>query len=135
MPMPTLWTLYGVLLLFLRFTFVFSAPGSCGVLSPDQLQSVPGWAFLQKAVESNYGTEPYKIVTNDSQFPEKPASMCSGIAKGWVWFEYHARTKGHYKWSFKIEGILPQVDDRRIPDVLRVSYPAKLRREADFSDL
>ncbi|KAJ7441537.1 hypothetical protein FB451DRAFT_1414553 [Mycena latifolia] len=37
---------------------------------------------------NNYGTEPCKVVTNDSQ---KPASLCGGIAEGWVWFEYRAR--------------------------------------------
>ncbi|KAJ7452028.1 hypothetical protein FB451DRAFT_1186064 [Mycena latifolia] len=43
---------------------------------------------------NNYGTEPCKVAANDSQ---KPASLCGGIAKGWVWFEYHARVQGHYK--------------------------------------
>ncbi|KAJ7034610.1 hypothetical protein C8F04DRAFT_568357 [Mycena alexandri] len=131
----TLWALYWVLLLILPHALVLAAPGSCSYLSPDQLQSVPGWAALQAAVEGGYGTEPYKIVTNDSQFPAKPASLCAGIAKGWVWFEYHARVKGHYKWSFKIEGILPDALDRKVADVARVSYPAKLRRQADFSEL
>ncbi|KAJ7512286.1 hypothetical protein B0H11DRAFT_1950529 [Mycena galericulata] len=131
----TLWALYWILAFILPYVFVSAAPGSCSYLSSDQLQSVPGWASLQKAVEGNYGTDPYKVVTNDSQFPDKPASMCAGVAKGWVWFEYHAKVQGHYKWSFKIEGILPDVNDRRVPDVTRVSYPAKLRREADFSDL
>ncbi|KAJ7745599.1 hypothetical protein DFH07DRAFT_833525 [Mycena maculata] len=131
----TLWALCWVLSFILPHVFVSAAPGSCSLMSSDQLQSVPGWASLQAAVEQGYGTDPYKVVTNDSQFPDKPASMCAGIAKGWVWFEYHAKVQGHYKWSFKIEGILPNADDRRIPDVARVSYPAKLRREADFSDL
>ncbi|KAJ7859383.1 hypothetical protein B0H14DRAFT_2747152 [Mycena olivaceomarginata] len=132
----TPWALYWVLLLILpHVLLVIAAPGSCSVLDPDQLQSVPGWGTLQTAVEASYGTEPYKIVTNDWQFPTKPASMCAGVAKGWVWFEYHAKVQGHYKWSFKIEGILPDVEDRTVPDVARVSYPAKLRRAADFSDL
>ncbi|KAJ7484203.1 hypothetical protein FB451DRAFT_1392782 [Mycena latifolia] len=133
---PMLWGLCWVLLLIVvPHALVSAAPGSCSFLSSDQLQSVPGWPVLQTAVEENYGTEPYKVVTNDSQFPKKPASLCGGIAKGWVWFEYHARVQGHYKWSFKIEGILPAASDRRVPDVARISYPAKLRREADFSDL
>ncbi|KAJ7670653.1 hypothetical protein DFH06DRAFT_1178643 [Mycena polygramma] len=131
----TLWALYWGLLLILPHVLVLAAPGSCSYLSPDQLQSVSGWGALQSAVEANYGTEPYKIVTNDSQFPTKPASLCGGVAKGWVWFEYHARVQGHYKWSFEIEAILPNAVDRRVADVARVSYPAKLRREADFSDL
>ncbi|KAF7348696.1 hypothetical protein MVEN_01388400 [Mycena venus] len=131
----TFWALYWVLLLILPHVLVLAAPGSCTYLSPDQLQSVPGWVTLQTAVETSYSTEPYKIVTNDRQFPDKPASLCGGIAKGWVWFEYHARVQGHYKWSFKIETILPETQDRRVPDVARVSYPAKLRRAADFSDL
>ncbi|KAJ7683421.1 hypothetical protein B0H17DRAFT_1074146 [Mycena rosella] len=130
-----LWGLYWVLVFVPPYALVSAAPGSCSYLSPDQLQSVPGWAELQTAVEANYGTEPYKIVTNDSQFPGKPASLCRGIAKGWVWFEYHARVQGHYKWSFQIEGILPAAGDRRVADVARVAYPAKLRREADLSDL
>ncbi|KAJ7164619.1 hypothetical protein C8R43DRAFT_233870 [Mycena crocata] len=128
------WALYWVLLLTFPL-FVAAAPGTCSYLSPDQLQSVPGWAALRAAVEAGYGQQPYKIVTNDSQFPAKPASMCAGIAKGWVWFEYHAKVKGHYKWSFQIETILPEIFDRRVPDVARIKYPAKLRREADFSDL
>ncbi|KAJ7216745.1 hypothetical protein B0H12DRAFT_1154123 [Mycena haematopus] len=129
------WALFWALFLILPNALVLARPGACTSLSPDQLQSVPGWAALQTAVEGNYGTEPYKIVTNDAQFPSKHASMCAGVANGWVWFEYHARTQGHYKWSFKIEDILPDVVDRRVPDVARVSYPAKLRRAADFSDL
>ncbi|KAJ6469318.1 hypothetical protein C8R45DRAFT_1016665 [Mycena sanguinolenta] len=131
----TFWALFWVVFLVLPNVLVLAAPGSCSFLSADQLQSIPGWAALQAAVEGNYGTSPYKIVTNDRQFPTKSASMCAGVAKGYVWFEYHARVQGHYKWSFKIEDILPEIVDRRIPDVARVSYPAKLRRAADFSDL
>ncbi|KAF8217524.1 hypothetical protein K438DRAFT_1952414 [Mycena galopus ATCC 62051] len=134
MPM-IFWALFWVLLLVLPNARVLAVPRACTALSPDQLQSVPGWTDLQNAVEANYGTEPYKIVTNDAQFPTKAASMCGGIAKGWVWFEYHARVQGHYKWSFKIEDILPEPHHRRVPDVARISYPAKLRRAADFSDL
>jgi hypothetical protein len=81
-----LWALYWVLLLILPHAFVLAAPGSCSYLSADQLQSgkglhplyrpcietnasttVPGWLALQTAVEATYGTEPYKVVVNDSQ--------------------------------------------------------------------
>ncbi|KAJ7093442.1 hypothetical protein B0H15DRAFT_832352 [Mycena belliarum] len=130
-----LWGLRWVLLLILPYALVSARPGLCSLLSSDQLQSVPGWSILQGAVEESYGTEPYKVVVNDSQFPDKSASVCAGVAMGWVWFEYHARVQGHYKWSFQIENILPAAVDRRVPDVARVSYPAKLRREADLSDL
>ncbi|CAK5282495.1 unnamed protein product [Mycena citricolor] len=115
--------------------FVAAYPGPCSVLSSDQLQSIPGWAALQSAVEEGYGTEPYKVVTNDYLYPDKPASMCGAVAQGWVWFEYHAKTQGHYKWSFEIEKVLPEIEDRTLPDVTRTSFPAKLRRGADFSDL
>ncbi|KAJ7071481.1 hypothetical protein C8F01DRAFT_1110697 [Mycena amicta] len=123
------------LLLVSLFTSVSALPGTCSSMTPDQLQSIPGWMTLQQAVEAGYGTTTYKIVTNDRQFPNKPASICSGVAQGWVWFEYHARVQGHYKWSFKIEDILLSVAERTLPDVERIRYPAKLRREADFTDL
>ncbi|KAJ7197387.1 hypothetical protein GGX14DRAFT_471201 [Mycena pura] len=98
-PIPwALSWLWGLLLVLAHlYGTATAAPGSCSLLSADQLQSVPGWTALQDAVERGYGTEPYKIVTNDRQFPTKPASMCAGVAKGWVWFEYHARVQGHYK--------------------------------------
>ncbi|KAK7050282.1 hypothetical protein R3P38DRAFT_2862679 [Favolaschia claudopus] len=134
----TFWALSWLLsfsLVLNNAVLVLALPRNCFLLSPDQLQSVPGWSYLQTAVEANYGTEPYKIVTNDSQFPTKMASLCGGVAEGWVWFEYHARVQGHYKWSFQIEGILPEAADRRVSDIMRVSYPAKLRRSPDFSDL
>ncbi|KAF7300758.1 hypothetical protein MKEN_01300900 [Mycena kentingensis (nom. inval.)] len=125
--------------LFLVLSFLLASvaalPGSCSLMSPDQLQSIPGWSTLQTAVETAYSTDPYKIVTNDRQFPAKPASVCNGLAEGWVWFEYHARVQGHFKWSFKIEDILLTSEQRRLPDVARVHYPAKLRREADLTDL
>ncbi|KAF7300721.1 hypothetical protein HMN09_00957900 [Mycena chlorophos] len=114
---------------------VAALPGLCTSMSPDQLQSIPGWMTLQNAVETAYSTDPYKVITNDREYPNKPASICSGVAQGWVWFEYHARVQGHYKWSFKIEDLLLSVAERTLPDVARVSYPAKLRREADFTDL
>ncbi|KAF7292029.1 hypothetical protein MIND_01228700 [Mycena indigotica] len=132
LPAPLLSLVLAVLFLV---SSVAALPGSCLLMNPDQLQSIPGWMTLQHAVETGYGTSPYKIVTNDRQFPNKPASICGGVAQGWVWFEYHARVQGHYKWSFKIEDILLTPEERRLPDVQRKRYPAKLRREADFTDL
>ncbi|KAJ6553102.1 hypothetical protein B0H19DRAFT_1155644 [Mycena capillaripes] len=110
----TLWALYWVLLLILPNVLVMAAP----------LQSVPGWAALQSTCVAL--AQALSLLTIREQFPAKPASLCAGIVKGWV-------VQGHY--NFEIEAILPDAMDRKVPDVARVSYPAKFRREADFSAL
>ncbi|KAJ6621524.1 hypothetical protein B0H10DRAFT_2017642 [Mycena sp. CBHHK59/15] len=131
----TLWAFYWLFLPLLPHFFVLAAPGTCSYLSSEQMQSLPGWPTLKTAVEENYSSSPYKVVTNDKAFPKQPASLCGGIAKGWVWFEYHMKVKGHYKWSFEIEAILPDVTDRKLPDAPRQTRNSSLRRAADFSDL
>ncbi|KAJ8473292.1 hypothetical protein ONZ45_g16348 [Pleurotus djamor] len=32
------------------------------------------------------------------------------VATGWVWFQYHSRTKGHYKWALHMDKELPKQD-------------------------
>ncbi|KAJ7235537.1 hypothetical protein C8J57DRAFT_1728606 [Mycena rebaudengoi] len=122
-------------LLFLLPPFVLSAPSTCGFLSAAQIQSVPGWPALQTAVEGAYGNSPYKIATNDREFPQRPASLCAGVASGWVWFNYHTKVQDHYKWSFEIEVLLPHIPDRTVPEPPRPTMKAKLRRAPELSDL
>ncbi|KAL1705334.1 hypothetical protein EV121DRAFT_258697 [Schizophyllum commune] len=51
--------------------------GSCSALSSDDVQKLPGWDKLVSQANDNWGDHKRKIVTNDSDYPDRPASICA----------------------------------------------------------
>ncbi|KAL1748707.1 hypothetical protein HDZ31DRAFT_29062 [Schizophyllum fasciatum] len=51
--------------------------GSCAALSSDDVQKLPGWDKLVSQANDNWGDHKRKIVTNDSDYPDRPASICA----------------------------------------------------------
>lgn len=33
-------------------------------------------------------------------------------ATGWAWFNFHSKTKGHYKWAVNLDKVIPNIDER-----------------------
>ncbi|KAJ8517878.1 hypothetical protein ONZ45_g4986 [Pleurotus djamor] len=54
------------------------AAGSCVDLSSDDVQKLPGWKKIEDRANSLWGTGKRRIVTNDKDFPDKPAQICAG---------------------------------------------------------
>ncbi|KAJ8083051.1 hypothetical protein PM082_008914 [Marasmius tenuissimus] len=56
--------------------------------------------------------ETCKVVLNSRTCRIQAQGSIRYIATGWVWFNYHSATKGHYKWAVNINNAVPEIDDR-----------------------
>ncbi|KAK0489206.1 hypothetical protein IW261DRAFT_1641006 [Armillaria novae-zelandiae] len=78
---------------------------------------------------SSFGTSYFDVVEVTRTIDTKDGKNCSVdlklhsctakskgqiryVANGFIWFNYNDRTKGHYKWSVKIEDVVKNDDDR-----------------------
>jgi len=55
---------------------IFRRDGQCQPLTSDQAQKLPGFAQIAKFADDNFGTGSRNIVTNDPDFPDRPATLC-----------------------------------------------------------
>ncbi|KAJ7114199.1 hypothetical protein C8R43DRAFT_903091 [Mycena crocata] len=51
--------------------------GSCANMQSEDVQKLPGWKTLKAEAEKNWGTKSYNVVTNDNDFSDYPAQICT----------------------------------------------------------
>lgn len=54
---------------------------SCYPLDVDQMKKLPGWGKLEQYAKDTYGEGGVNIVTNPSEYSDRPANACVNVAK------------------------------------------------------